>query len=278
MPAPYNYLDKTGLTNLWTKIKEKFVVKEFKTDSDSEYKVLSDNNLTDELKQKILNAGDSSFDGQYTSLTGKPSIEGHELASGNQTAASLGLATPSDISTATADMATQTWVTEKGYQNSTQVQQAITTATTDMATQTWVTGQNYATTSALTSATADMATKTWVTSQNYATTSNVNTLINQAVSTVYTPKGSLADISTLTTLAASGKVGDVYNISSEFTTTADFVEGASKVYPAGTNIVLVTVEEAKKWDVLAGSVDLSAYVKSSELVAITTTEIDDICV
>ena len=169
MPAPYNYLDKTGLTNLWTKIKEKFVVKEFKTDSDSEYKVLSDNNLTDELKQKILNAGDSSFDGQYTSLTGKPSIEGHELASGNQTAASLGL-------------------------------------------------------------------------------------------------------------AASGKVGDVYNITSEFTTTASFVEGASKVYPAGTNIVLVEVEEAKKWDVLAGSVDLSAYIKSSEMVAITSVEIDEICV
>ena len=254
MPAPYNYLDKTGLTNLWTKIKEKFVLKEHKTGSSSEYKVLSDNNLTDELKQKILNAGDSSFDGQYTSLTGKPSIEGHELASGNQTAASLGLATPSDISTATAGMATQTWVTEKGYQTSTQVQQAITTATTDMATQ------------------------TWVTSQNYATTSNVNTLINQAVSTVYTPKGSLADISTLGTLSTSGKIGDVYNISSEFTTTADFVEGVGKVYPAGTNIVLVEVEEAKKWDVLAGSVDLSAYVKSSELVAITSVEIDEICV
>ena len=250
----YNYLDKTGLTQLWARIKEKFVLKEHKTGSSSEYKVLSDNNLTDDLKEKILNAGDSSFDGQYTSLTGKPSIEGHELASGNQTAASLGLATPSDISTATADMATQTWVTEKGYQTSTQVQQAVTTATADMATQTWVTGQNY------------------------ATTSNVNTLISQAVSTVYTPKGSLADISTLTTLAASGKVGDVYNISSEFTTTADFVEGASKVYPAGTNIVLVEVEETKKWDVLAGSIDTSNFVLKTDLVAITETEIDQICV
>ena len=226
MPAPYNYLDKTGLSNLWAKIKEKFVVKELKTDSDSEYKVLSDNNLTDELKQKILDAGDSSFDGQYTSLVGKPSIEGHELASGNNTAASLGLATPTDISNATNDMATQTWVGEQGY----------------------------------------------------ATTTSVNNLISQAVSTVYTPKGSLADISTLTTLAASGKVGDVYNISSEFTTTNVFIEGIGKKYPAGTNIVLVEVEETKKWDVLAGSVDLSAYVKSSELIAITSEEINQICV
>lgn len=254
MPAPYNYLDKTGLTNLWAKIKAKFVVKEFKTDSDSEYKVLSDNNLTDELKQKILDAGDSSFDGQYTSLVGKPQIEGHELASGNNTAASLGLATSTDVSNAVNDMATQTWVTSQGYQNASQVQSTVTTAT------------------------ADMATKTWVGQQGYATTSNVNNLISQAVSTVYTPKGSLADISTLTTLATSGKVGDVYNISSEFTTTNVFIEGIGKNYPAGTNIVLVEVEGEKKWDVLAGSVDLSGYLEAADLVAITETELDEICV
>ena len=163
---PYNYLDQEGLEQLWAKIKGKFV-------EQVPGKGLSTNDLTDELVQKINNAGDSSFSGAYSDLTGKPQIEGHELASGNNTAASLGLATPNDISTATADMATQTWVEGKGY----------------------------------------------------ATTNNVNTLISQAVSTVYTPKGSLTDISTLITLANSGKVGDVYNISSEFTTTNVFIEG-----------------------------------------------------
>ena len=216
---PYNYLDQEGLEQLWAKIKGKFV-------EQVPGKGLSTNDLTDELVQKINNAGDSSFSGAYSDLTGKPQIEGHELASGNNTAASLGLATPNDISTATADMATQTWVEGKGY----------------------------------------------------ATTTNVNTLINQAVSTVYTPKGSLTDISTLIELSNSGKVGDVYNISSEFTTTNVFIEGIGKTYPAGTNIVLVEVEDEKKWDVLAGSVDLSAYVQATELVAITETEIDDICV
>ena len=254
MPAPYNYLDKTGLMNLWTKIKAKFVVKELKTDSDSEYKVLSDNNLTDELKQKILDAGDSSFDGQYTSLTGKPQIEGHELASGNNTAASLGLATPTDVSDAVYDMATQTWVGSQGFAKTSEVTSQIATATTDMATKNWVEGKGY------------------------ATTSSVNTLISQAVSTVYTPKGSLADISTIDTVSGTGKVGDVYNISSAFVTTASFIEGAGKSYPAGTNIVLVEVEDAKKWDVLAGSVDLSGYVKASEMVAITSEEINQICV
>ena len=254
MPAPYNYLDKTGLTNLWTKIKEKFVVKELKTDSDSEYKVLSDNNLTDELKQKILDAGDSSFDGQYTSLVGKPQIEGHELVSGNNTAESLGLAKPADIAEATDDMATQTWVNGQGYQNASQVQSTVTTAT------------------------ADMATKTWVGQQGYATTSNVNTLISAAVSGAYKAKGSsaFASLPTLTTAA----VGDVYNVSDAFNTTEDFLEGAGQSYGAGTNIVCVDSdgEGTKKWDVLAGFVNLTEYVKGSELVAITSGEIDEICV
>lgn len=54
--------------------------------------------------------------------------------------------------------------------------------------------------------------------------------------------------------------GKVYNIIDEFTTTADFVEGAGKDYPAGTNVVCIdTGEDEFKWDVLAGMVDLSAY-------------------
>lgn len=248
------YLDLAGVTDLWNKIKDKFVVKELKTDSDSEYKVLSDNNLTDELKEKILNAGDSSFDGQYTSLTGKPQIEGHELASGNNTAASLGLATPTDVSNAVNDMATQTWVGSQGFAKTSEVTSQISTATADMATQTWVEGKGY------------------------ATTTNVNMLISQAVSTVYTPKGSLTDISTIDTVSTTGKVGDVYNISSAFVTTASFVEGAGKSYPEGTNIVLVEVETVKKWDVLAGSVDLSGYVEAADLAAITEGELDEICV
>lgn len=278
----YNFLDKTGLTQLWAKITGKFVAKELKTNSSSEYKVLSDNNLTDELKEKILNAGDSSFDGRYSSLTGKPQIEGHELASGNNTAASLGLATPTDISTATSGMATQTWVTSQGYQTSEQVQQAVTDGTADMATQTWVNDKGYQNASQVQSAvatgTADMATKTWVGEQGFATTSNVNTLISAAVSTVYTPKGSVNDLADLNEKSSAGKIGDVWNVSSAFTTDIGFIEGSGKTYPAGTNVVLVEVEGLKKWDVLAGSVDLSAYVQKSEMVAISQTEINEICV
>lgn len=216
---PYNYLDKAGLEDLWAKIKGKFV-------EQVPGKGLSTNDLTDELVQKINNAGDSSFSGDYDDLNYKPSIEGHDLIGGENSAASLGLATPNDIATATSDMATQTWVEGKGY----------------------------------------------------ATTSNVNTLINAAVATVYTPKGSIQTLEELNTKVNTGKVGDVWNMSAEFTTDAGFVEGPGKKYPAGTNVVLVDVSGLKKWDVLAGSVDLSAYIKSSEMVAITETEIDEICV
>lgn len=44
--------------------------------------------------------------------------------------------------------------------------------------------------------------------------------------------------------------GDMYNISNQFTTTSDFVEGAGIVVPLGSNVYKTT---GGKWDVLAGS-------------------------
>lgn len=48
----------------------------------------------------------------------------------------------------------------------------------------------------------------------------------------------------------SASAGDMYNISDEFVTTSDFVEGAGTTEPAGSNVYKT---EAGKWDVLAGS-------------------------
>lgn len=48
----------------------------------------------------------------------------------------------------------------------------------------------------------------------------------------------------------SASAGDMYNISDEFVTTSDFVEGAGITEPAGSNVYKT---EAGKWDVLAGS-------------------------
>ena len=72
---PYNYLDQEGLEQLWAKIKGKFV-------EQVPGKGLSTNDLTDELVQKINNAGASDFSGDYDDLNYKPSIEGHDLIGG----------------------------------------------------------------------------------------------------------------------------------------------------------------------------------------------------
>lgn len=96
------FLDQNGVLYVWTKLKTLLggkVDKEFKTGSQSQYKVLSDNNLTDELVTKINNAGDSSFSGNYGDLKSKPSINGHELASGENTLETLGIQAAGDYAT-----------------------------------------------------------------------------------------------------------------------------------------------------------------------------------
>lgn len=49
---------------------------------------------------------------------------------------------------------------------------------------------------------------------------------------------------------SSASAGDMYNVSDEFVTTSDFVEGSGITEPAGSNVYKT---EAGKWDVLAGS-------------------------
>lgn len=178
-------------------------------------------------------------------VTGKGYQTAGDVSSAISTA-TADMATDSELASATADMATQTWVGEQGFQNASQVDAAIT-------------GKGYATTSSVTSAVD-------------AAKSEMQDAIDAAVSSVYEPKGSIA-FASLPALAA-GIVGDVYNVTDAFTTTESFVEGAGKEYPAGTNVVCVTDGDAQKWDVLAGMVDLSGYVQTSDLETVSNEEID----
>ena len=87
--------------------------------------------------------------------------------------------------------------------------------------------------------------------------------ISAAISSVYKPAGS-------TTFAAlpapaANILGNVYNVTDAFTTTDQFVEGAGKSYPAGTNVAVVLVGEEYKYDVLSGMVDLSNYSTTDEI-------------
>ena len=57
------------------------------------------------------------------------------------------------------------------------------------------------------------------------------------------------------------------------TTTDSFMEGAGQKHPAGTNVAVVEAGEGYKYDVLAGFVDLSGYVKAEDVEEITAEEI-----
>lgn len=100
------FLDNNGLSHLVLLIKNMFVKKELKTGSSSTYKVLSDNNLTDELVTKIQNAGDSSFSGNYNDLTNKPDLTVYAKSTDVTTAINTALANVNkkEIVTSTSQM------------------------------------------------------------------------------------------------------------------------------------------------------------------------------
>lgn len=87
----------------------------------------------------------------------------------------------------------------------------------------------------------------------------LETAMNEKLSSVYKVKGSLAPAELVAALLVGANEGNVYNISDEFTTTADFKEGAGKKHTAGTNVAIVNAGTAEtpsyKFDALAG--DLS---------------------
>ena len=100
----------------------------------------------------------------------------------------------------------------------------------------------------------------------------VASAISSAISSVYKPAGSSTFVGLPT--PAAGNLGNVYNMSEEFTTDDRFVEGAGSKYPAGTNVVIVNVGTdvlpEYKFDVLAGFIDLSGYAKSADLATVAT--------
>lgn len=83
------------------------------------------------------------------------------------------------------------------------------------------------------------------------TKKGVDELIAQTVKGGITPKGSVA-FDSLPTPAATN-VGWMYNVTDAFTTTASFVEGAGKKFPAGTNVYVCNPSGSTyKFDVLPG--------------------------
>lgn len=93
---------------------------------------------------------------------------------------------------------------------------------------------------------------------------NVGTLIDEKLTSAYKASGSVASASALPT-ASSTTLGNVYNVTAEFDTTADFIEGAGKKVPAGSNVVIV--EESTgvyKYDVVGSFIDTTNYMTKTE--------------
>lgn len=111
------------------------------------------------------------------------------------------------------------------------------------------------------------------------TAEQITNAISGAVSSVYKPGGSAA-FDSLPELSAAN-LGKVVNVTDDFTTTADFVEGAGKKHSAGTNVAIVeagTTRESPeyKYDVLAGFVDLSGYSTTERLNAAISAAISEL--
>lgn len=192
-------------------------------------------------------------------------------------------ATPAQVSASIADavknLVTNDALAAKGYQTADQVEATVTgkgyqTAADVDAT---VTGKGYQTAQQVDAA---------ITGKGYDTVTSVDKKVADAknelqnsLGSAFVPKGSTA----FADLPTDGrKIGDVWNVTDAFTTTDEFVEGAGGKYPAGSNVVLVNVTTGEgesatttpKWDVLSGVTDLSNYVQTGDLQALTNEEID----
>lgn len=129
-----NYLDKDGLIFYDQEQKKRLEKKVDKVEGMG----LSHNDLTDELKQKILDAGTGSFTGNYDDLMGIPTLDGTQIK-GTLTKKELDIASDydllqlkgdvannmADIEEMQRDYASKEWVNQQDYQNESEVQGLI---------------------------------------------------------------------------------------------------------------------------------------------------------
>ena len=116
---------------------------------------------------------------------------------------------------------------------------------------------------------------------NAYTKTEVDNAIAEIQAGALKPGGTLAASGITSALLVEGNLGKVYNISGSFTSTADFVEGAGEVYPAGTNIYIVDADTtgsspSYKFDILAGSYGVATTSGNGLMSATDKTKLDGI--
>lgn len=295
------FLDNNGLLYLWSKIKEKFVAKETG-------KGLSTNDFTTELKNKLDGIAEgaqvnvkpdwSAGAGTASEILNKPTIPSKTSELTNDS----GYITSSDIpegaaaSTTVPKMnGTASVGTEMAFARGDHVHPSDTSKAdkattlagygiTDAYTKSEIDGKGFLVDSDIENK-ADKATTlagygiadAYTKTETYAKTEVYNkNEVDGKLSSVYKPAGNTT-FANLPTPSASN-LGNVYNMNEAFTTDGRFLASEPTQYPIGTNVVVVQVDSAYYFDVLAGFVDLSGYMEVSDMVAITNQEIDKIAV
>lgn len=277
--AEKKYLDSNGLLYVWSKIKALLGNKVDKVEG----KGLSTNDLTDELKQKILDAGSSSFDGQYTSLIGKPSINGVELKSGANTLAELGIASTTELTSGLAgkvdkvegkQLSTEDYTTAE----KTKLAGIAEGAEANVIEGVKVNGVEATITDKIAEVTINVPTKVseLTNDSKFQTESEVASTVATAVNglatenfvkeqianinkkEVVTSVDAMTDPNTIYLMANAGETNNIYD---------EYIVIVSGEGEAATK----TVEKIGTTEV-----DLTNYVQESDLVAITNTEIDAI--
>ena len=110
------------------------------------------------------------------------------------------------------------------------------------------------------------------------TNADVDNKINSKIASAYKAGGSKDSVAELPELAAAN-LGYVYNMTAQFTTTADFVEGANKKFPAGSDVGIVNVgtdeSPVYKYNVLSGFIDTSVFVEKETGKGLSTNDFDN---
>lgn len=283
------FLDQNGLLYLWQKIVNKFVAKETG-------KGLSTNDFTTELKNKLdgIAAGAqvnvkpdwNASSGNAAEILNKPTIPSKtsdlQNDSGFITEAQVPEgAVASDTvpkMNGVAAIGTETAFARGDHVHPSDNSKANVSdvyTKIEVYTKTEIDGKGFLTEHQDISNKADKATSL----AGYGITDAYTKLeVDGKLSSVYKPAGNIHFID-LPEPSASN-LGYVYSMLEAFTTDDRFVASEPTPYPIGTNVVVVAVynDGATNYlfDVLSGFVDLSGYLKKTDMVAITNQEIDEI--
>ena len=275
----YNYLDKTGLALVWEKIKNALAGKVDKVDG----KGLSTNDYTSNEKTKLSGIASGAQvnvlegiqkNGTAVTITNKIAnisvpTKTSDITndSGFITSADVPEGAAASITTpkmnGTAAVGTETAFARGDHIHPTDTSRASASSVTTLSGRVDTLEEAVGTGGSVDEKDGTIALVSDIPTNNnqltngagFQTASDVNTLISSALTTVMDYKGTVAAVANLPT--TGNKNGDVYHVTA---TDGEYAWNGTE------------------WEELGSTIDLSGYVEDTDMTAITSTEINTICV